>query len=366
MWPSLERLGDWLLDLRKLPRAAVLAAVLVGSISPRVAVCTNEKQWEGFPVPPSEKPVLIERFQYNMRGSVRLLFFWIGKSGVGGGWISRIRTSGELSGAWFDGWEVLFGSNPEAVPGSHNRWGYARELAFWGSPEGSSSRPVLEKTTFEGFMTRSGEESLTDVREREGVASGGTAFEGTESLVFRDRASVEIRRFVTESDVSYEAPAEIGQLYLELLQSQNPDEKRTLSLRSPADRPYGFLTAVDSFLHDAVQIGNDKARWEELKRQVRQYSYNARHYSLELKKIKHHDEVEFEDELSLDDVLEIDFEARRTGAGNGHDFSVWTSCSGPLAGIPIKIVDKPRWWLKVELTLKDLQPAKTVIGPAAR
>ncbi len=317
------------------------------------SVFGSEQEWEGFPLPDSNQPVVIERFHYDMRGSVRLLFFWIGKSGVGGGWVSRIRSSGDQTGSWFDGWEVLFGSKPEAVPGGHNRWGYARELAFWDEAEAASSKPALAKTVFEGFMTKSSEDSLSEVRKGEGAASEETAFEGTVSSVFPDHASVEIRRFVAPAVASFEDPAGIAGQYLDLLKVNPPDEVRTLTHQPPPSQPLGFLTAVAACLSDVIRAGVDKKRWDQLKDQERSYVYNARDYSLEIKRVKHHDEVELEHNQSVRDVFEIDFETGRKGESGGHDFSVWTSATGKFAGIPIKIVDKPRWWLKVELTLDD-------------
>jgi hypothetical protein len=316
-------------------------------------------EWEGFPVLDSEDSVEIERFYYDMRGSVRLLFFWIGKSGVGGGWISRIQSVGQTTSR-IDGWEVLFGSKPETVPGGHNRWGYARELAYWGQAESDLSEPVLEKTVFEGFMTLSKEDSLAEVRrdEYEG-GSGGVAFEGTISSVHSEEASVEIRRFVSDSGDSFESPATVGLEYLDLVKLSYPDEERTLEYEPSAlAAPYGFLTAVNSGLLEVIKAASDKDAWKRLKNQERSYVYNARHYALKIKKIKHHDEVEVGDDLMFEDVLEVDFEARRKSEKRGHSFSVWTSSKGRFAGIPIKIVDKPRWWLKVELTLKDQKPTK--------
>ena len=72
-----------------------------------------------------------------MKGSVRFLFFWIGKDNVGGGTLSCISNQYGPSGERIDGFEVLFGSDPNVVPGRHNRWGYARELAFWNQVPGS-------------------------------------------------------------------------------------------------------------------------------------------------------------------------------------------------------------------------------------
>jgi len=312
-----------------------------------------EQEWSGFPLPPSKRPVAIERFHYDMRGSVRLLFFWIGKSGVGGGWVSRIRSSGDQTAPWFEGWEVLFGSKPEAVPGGHNRWGYARELAFWKQGEDGSSGPILTKTVFEGFMTKSSEDSLSEVRKGEGTGAGGTAFEGTVSSVHPDHASVEIRRFNSDAPASFESPAGIARQYLNLLKAAPPDEARTLTHPSPSIRPVGFLTAVSGCLSDVIRAGNNKEAWKQLKKQERSYDYNARDYSLEITKIKHHDEVDLAENLSVRDVFEIEFETGRIGESGGHDFAVWTAATGKFAGIPLKIVDKPRWWLKVELTLID-------------
>lgn len=50
---------------------------------------------------------------------------------------------------------------------------------------------------------------------------------------------------------------------------------------------------------------------------------------------------------------------------DGHDFAVWMPLSGRYAGVPVRIVDYPRWWLKVELTL-DLSRVDAEPGPDAK
>ena len=95
----------------------------------QVPVAAEPLQWKGLPYPEDEESYSIECFYYRMRGSVRVLFIWLGKDDVGGGTICRITGRDKTSGAGIDGYSVLFGSDPGAVPENHNRWGYARELA---------------------------------------------------------------------------------------------------------------------------------------------------------------------------------------------------------------------------------------------
>ena len=68
---------------------------------------------------------------------------------------------------------------------------------------------------------------------------------------------------------------------------------------------------------------------------------------------------------AIPDLLEVKLEAREVGTMDGHEFAVWMPLSGRYAGVPVRIVDYPRWWLKVELTL-DLSRLDAEPGPDAK
>ncbi len=322
------------------------------------------ENWDGFPLPPSTPPVESVRYSYNMRGSAKLLIFWIGKSGVGGGWIDRIQPSETAGDSWVEGIQILFGSDPGAVPGGHNRWGYSRELSYWKNSGGDSGTEPgsarLQKTVFEGFMTISREESVGEVESNgEDVDSDLSAFEATISRVTPERATAELRRFRSSSEVSYREPGLVGRQYLEVDIYHPPDIDRTFENVLPSYRiPAGFLTTVHQYIKEAIRESTNKHALNSLKREVRTYVHNAFLYSISLKKAKKHKRVKLDRDWNIRNVLELKFDARRKGAADGHEFSIWVPVEGDLAGIPIRIIDKPRWWLKIELTLKKPTPSE--------
>lgn len=326
------------------------------------------ESWDGFPLPASTPPVEHVRYSYDMRGSVRILFFWIGKSGVGGGSIDLIKPYKAASGSWAEGIQILFGSDPDAVPGGHNRWGYARELSYWekseADSEGEPGRALLQKVVFEGFMTTSKEESLDEVEgNSENDDSDLTAFEATISRVLPDVATAELRRFRSSGEVSYREPGQVGRQYLDVDIHKAPDiTRRFENLPRRYNEPAGFLTSLHQYIKEAIRNFENKKALEGLKRVVRNYVHNALLYSINLKKTKKHKSVELNKSWRVRNVLELEFEARREGASSGHRFSVWVPVEGDLAGVPIRIVDKPRWWLRVELTLQKPDTSGTGTG----
>jgi hypothetical protein len=160
---------------------------------------------------PVSAPGLTRRdYRYRMKGMVRLLIFWVGRDNVGGGRVSFLEATKKDEAAWIDGVEVLLGSDPNRIPGRHNRWGYARELAFWHSEDNANSQ-ILERTLFEGFMIRSLEESLDEVSEGEDEIS---VYEGIVCEVEKTGAGSKIWRFQSSGEDTY----------------RNPEKQRRLSL----------------------------------------------------------------------------------------------------------------------------------------
>src|SRR5262245_5246129 len=84
-------------------------------------------------VPPQQPPAGTtqkETFYYRMKGSVRILLFWLGRDDVGGGHIAFFEMPASDGTTTVETTEVVFGSNPQRVPGKINRWGYGVEMAL--------------------------------------------------------------------------------------------------------------------------------------------------------------------------------------------------------------------------------------------
>lgn len=202
----------------------------------------------------SDRPAEVNVYSYRMKGKVRLLFFWVGKDEVGGGTITVSRTPTEER-TWKEEVEVLFGSNPDRVPGNINRWGYGREEAVWAAPPQASVPKHLQSTVFEGFMKHSKEESLQEVQKNNEAQQGNLEFlyDGIRSFASRSQAGAEIRTFATTADFRYQDSAPVHCGYQERLKEGGPDRTRQLDpVPDTLKHPFGFLTAVQTLIRQTL------------------------------------------------------------------------------------------------------------------
>ena len=315
-----------------------------------IPFAAETSQWKGLPNPDGEYSFSVESYNYRMKGSLKLLLIWIGRDNVGGGTISRISSQSGVSGERIDGYSVLFGSDPKAVPGNHNRWGYARELAWW---KPGNSPEQLSKTLFEGFMSKSSEESMDELsrNKKKPGAEDLTLFEGSIGEVTPIQAYTHLWRFNAAGQATYLTPEGVSPSFLEARNHLAPDIERTLN-NNPLqfDQPAGFFTAIRLLLDPILEKNNSGSSISHFRNATQNYVNSAHLYTLEITEVKMHKEYEVNDRR-FQDVLEIDFRTLRHDLGRKHNFTLWIPASGYYRGIPIKIADKPRWWLKVELTL---------------
>ncbi len=335
----------------------------------RVAVAASLTSWILLWVPAEAGPIREARseigaekkevFPYRMNGKVRILFFWLGKDDVGGGHITLSRRRPQENGPLTERIEVLFGSKPERVPGKHNRWGYAFETSYW-RQRGPDGAPELERTVFEGFMRRSKETSISEVQKASNTdgANPGYAFSGTRSEIRPTGATAEIRYFTTTENFDYRHAAPIREGYEKRLQAGPPDKLKTL--KNPEGReayraPFGFLGATRYLLSNIVEgFQHGSKTWKRV-RPSEIYVHNAKRFRLRVKDIDYKKtfriDLPGERAPEIRDVASVQFRIEEIGTGYKHDFNVWIPLRGELSGIPVKIVDKPRWWLRVELEL---------------
>jgi hypothetical protein len=347
---SAKLVGDRIREGVHVNFRVILAFLIVAITASVFSNRATDMEWNGLPFPESESAFSKEVFQYRMKGSVRLLFFWIGKDNVGGGTISRITQPVNSRESSVDGFEVLFGSDPEAVPGNHNRWGYARELAYWTNRNGS---PEVYKTVFEGFMSKSSEESIDAVKKsREGSADiSMTTFEGAVSEVTIKNSSIDLWRFPAAADATYKSPSVVALKHLETVQSRDPDVHRDFENQgNKYEKPIGFITAIRLMIDPILKNLSEGQDISDFKNTKTQYTNSARLYSLHIRKVKLHRDFELDDR-EFKEVVEIDFRTLRHENNNKHDFTLWIPSQGPFQGVPVKVADKPRWWLKVELIM---------------
>ncbi len=303
-------------------------------------------------------------FHYRMAGRVRLLLFWVSKENVGGGQITFSDRMLPAENLKAEGIEVLFGSNPGQVPGGVNRWGYGQEWAYWRlSPNASAAE--LQYTVFTGFMRHSGEEALSQVyasREHEQSAQLFW-YDGIESTVRPEESVSEIRHFSEPQEIDYQQYAMVESAYRQRRDAGPPDKTEAFKNETRIySAPYGFLTGLREVTRQiARQFQGNPA--EFLKgRYSASYAYNAKTYVLEVTRLKHLPSFFLADvkpdgkertnsSRQVSDVAEADFRLKNQTDGSKHDFSLWFPLRGDLQGVPLRILDKPRWWLQVELRL---------------
>ncbi len=297
-------------------------------------------------------------YRYRMAGKVRLLLFWVWRDDVGGGSIALLKPEPEsASGRKTEAVEVLFGSTPGRVPGKINRWGYGREWASW--ELANNPGPRLESSMFIGFIRHSDEESLSEVRSKSGKNQTEFWYDAIRSEVTETGASSTIHFFSQNRDFDYSQPAAVECAYQQRLRGGPADRSRKLEGNSKKAREaYGFLTAM-RLLTDIVadQYEDPKRPWARYRTQI-PYFYNGKSYRLALTGLKLHRKFELpvregRPVVNFTDVAEAGITTTNLTDGGEHDFSIWFPMKGRMRGIPVKIVDKPRWWLRVELTLDE-------------
>lgn len=274
-------------------------------------------------------------YTYRMRGEVRLLLFWMGRDGVGGGKISLRRGGGEAR--WWEEVEVVFGSEPARVPGHVNRWGYARERAEW---EMAGEKPALVRTVFDGLMRHTDSKTSAGVlRDNRGeTARGLYQYKALHGEAARGGATAEIRIFHDPREFHYRAPESLVARYNAGIASQPAMESRRLAPTRYGD-PAGFLTGLRALV-GRVLDGEERPSAMVL--------HNATVYRVEVKN------------AAPGAVRAIRFGCMNMERKTRTEFSLEAPAEGPLRGIPVRIEYQPNWWLRVRL---DMEPP---VGAARR
>ncbi|MFQ5737960.1 MAG: hypothetical protein ACE5JX_03025 [Acidobacteriota bacterium] len=312
---------------------------------------------------PSGWPDQTQTYHYRLKGKVRLLIFWVGKDDVGGGHISLRRLCKEQTVSCSEQVEVLFGSKPERVPGKINRWGYGSEQAEWEDFSGHGR--ALRKSVFRGFMRSSKEDSLKQVRSNDNQEKSKKLFsyDSTESTVLPDRAFSDKRIFSTAEEFDYRDTDRLQSVFQ--LQEQSgvlPDKHKEIhNEKALYAAPYGFLTAVHELVRRVSAAYQSGSRKWTRKRESLIYMFNAEPYRLSVRDIDYHKKFRVrmksadkhkDLKLPVRHIAEVDFRVEKLGKGGHHDFSIWFPLEGPFQAVPLRIEDKPRWWLRLELNVE--------------
>ncbi len=268
--------------------------------------------------------------RYMVSARIRpLLLFWIGRDNVGSARLTWRRGDDGQRGT-----EVLIGSDPERAPRRLNRWGFIAEVT------GGASTEVL------GVMTDSSERSLDEAKARVSKErESGKTLKVLQSVVeggrIVSRASVvRIPDSWTYRDVDR---------VLSLVAAQ-PTTTKTMAFPESAEG--GFLTALFDILPRLREPCKGAA--SEVARPVPPvaYAYNATMFRLAVDSCLGKAEVLQATGVTVP-AVDARFSIQNMATKNVTKFRLAHGADGEFAGVPVRVVFRPQWWVEVELTLDD-------------
>lgn len=302
------------------------------------------------------------QYNYTMTARLHLLFFWVGKDDVGGGYIRRGVSQDDARQEFF---QVLFGSDPAKAPRAINRWGAGTEISWHERPVPSSDADDVTASAFFGFMKSSQGKSAGEMqaelqRERE---SGEHSFTGILSRVEPSRALSLVVPLQSETDFNLHDYDRAQPVMLQrLTDSARPIHTLQDSARCP--RAAEFLATVAELM-DAALAGQTAPL-------SRCYVYDAQEDTLTLEKANPVESLPVKlngpnNTVLLDakykGLFQLDFVSTHKTTGRKSYFTIYTGREGSLRGVPVQICYQPNWWFQVVLNLlpeKTAPPASTM------
>jgi hypothetical protein len=301
-------------------------------------------------------PRIRAEYDYIMTCRLRLLFFWLGRDDLGGGYV---KTGQAIDDPSLEMIQLLFGSDPAKAPHAINRWGAGTEVL---RSEGSKT---AASSAFVGFMKSSkGESVLAMQRElSQEKSSGKHRFEAIISRVDGAQAIAMTVPYFSDKDYDMHQLAQAQKLALDQLGDGQARKFRRLDgpARRQCSRPGGFLSTTAELLERSLT--GEKTPVSLC------YVYNARPYTLTLQRVIPVTTKELHITLkdkgqkidqSYRDLVESQFQICNQESGAKTDFSVLLGTTGELRGVPVQINYQPNWWFQIVLNLKT-QPKG---GPA--
>ena len=297
----------------------VIGLALVGTAAP---------SGQPAPVPPSlgvcpaaVRPVA-ER-SYNVAARVRVLLFWTGRHDQGR---ARIGWSSSADGTRRT--ELLIGTDPDLAFRHLNRWGYLSETTCAAGAE------------IVGLMTAADEASIEEAQARLESTAGGSAYRAIRTRITNHAATADLFRLSTNETFTYR---DASTLFARL-----PVAGAQRNLSMPADADPGLLAATSQLIAQAVVDAGRSSR--NVSRARRRYVYAATTYELALASSAMKRDILI-GESHYGPAVEATFAILNLSTGETTEFALTAGTAGDLAGVPLRIVYRPRWWLELELTL---------------
>jgi hypothetical protein len=293
-------------------------------------------------------PRIRAEYDYIMTCRLRLLFFWVGRDDLGGGYIKAGQAVDDPSLRTI---QLLFGSDPAKAPRAINRWGAGTEVVRL------DGNKTPQSSAFVGFMKSSKGESVSAMQRElaHEKSAGKHLFEAIVSRVDGAQAIATTVPFYSDKDYDLRQLADAQKLALDQLGDSQARKFRRLDgpARRQCSRAGGFLSTTEELLERSLT--GEKTPISLC------YVYNARLYTLTLLRVV---PVTTKDvhitlkekgqriEQSYRDLKESHFQIRNQESGAKTDFSVLLGTTGELRGVPVQINYQPNWWFQIVLNLK--------------
>lgn len=302
--------------------ASVLGTTLVAGLTLRAAPPPPRKATPSTRIDPCASLTDRTSYRYVVTGRARPLIIWTGRHDVGAARITR--ATGSAGDQRID---LLIGTDPERAPMHVNRWGYTSEATCEG------------RTQVVGLMTQSDEETIEAATVSVGATAGAThQYRAVRGIVTAGAAQTEMLRVSTDRSFTHRDLDEM----LNLLPLPGAMRSSTV----PTDVAPGFLLAMAEELAATPRAARQRT-----------YVYSGVLYTLQRSASEERVSAAI-GASTYERVLDTAFETRNRLTGEVTRFQVTsgTAATGTaLAGVPLRVVYRPRWWLELELVLDAVQ-----------
>jgi hypothetical protein len=367
--------------LRAFPKTYLRFAFLGAALLIPFRATTPSPKSPGVPfsTAPSDRPPISEtlawiqrssrdltQFDYAMTVRLRLLFFWVSKDDVGGGYIRRSIAKDDPRLEIF---QVLFGSDPAKAPRQINRWGAGTEAEWHSNPippttSGAVADDVAASAFF-GFMKSSKGKSVSEMQAelKKEKDQGEHAFTGMISRVEPGHTFSLVVPLNSTQDFNLQQYAAAEPLMIDNLNS-SAKAPRTLVPSAQCARAGEFLGTVAELTDAAVNtaLPRDAAPLDDASPPASLcYIHDAQVNTLTLEHLEHVKKLQAKVNSSkgglladntFENLLQLDFVTTHQLSGKKVYFTLLVGTQGPLRGVPVQIRYEPNWWFQVVLNLQ--------------
>jgi hypothetical protein len=340
-------------DDRRVKRLATWYAALVLLAAPHTVSLHASKAVDVSPLQEAVRWMRDARdetatYHYTMTANLRILFFWIGKSDVGGGYIRLARG---IRDPHLEAVQVVFGSDPAKAPRRINRWGAATEVVRYRDTRGKE----IESSAFWGFMKESKGDTVSemDAELSDEEMKKQHLFKANLSRVDPDRALATVVPYFTDQDLDLH---QLENAEAAALQRIDKGESTARVLDESAlercGRRQGFLFTMKELIESSL------SQPEPLPSMC--YIFNAKVYTATLIDIEPVAVKSVELDLNGEeekvrteyrDLLSARFLVVDQASSKKVKYTVLIGTTGRLRGVPVRIQYQPKWWFRVTLDL---------------